>query len=225
MKKLICVLAVLVMSLALVCPALAAEDTFVPSISYKDGPVILVTDMNGENVASCLVITSLKAAAEKTTDISQEARNLLLDVYAKLESGELKIELEEGYIIRELVDLSWKQTSCVDAGHTHEADLDKEDVTVTVDFELGTGSQDELLVFTYNDGQWQKVDTVTVNDDGTVTCVFDHFCPVAFCVKDQKGNDTTADISGQSLMLWVVLMIASVATITVMYVDRRKHMR
>lgn len=225
MKKLICIVAVLAMSLALVCPAFAAEDTFVPSISYKDGPSIEGAVMNGEDIASCLVVTSLKGATEKTTDISQEVRDLLLDVYAKLASGEMTLPMEEGYIIRELVDVSWKQSACVDAGHSHKADHDQDGVTVSVDFDLGIDADDHLTVYAYQNGAWTPIEGVTILEDGTVTCVFEHFCPVAFCYKDNTDNDPTGDISSESLVLWFVLMAVSMTTIVIMSANRRKYAR
>lgn len=225
MKKGIVAIAVLAICLSLVCPAFAAEDTFVPSIGYKDGPEINDAEMNGEEMERCLVVTSLKGATEKTTDISQESRDLLLQVYDKLLSGEEKLPLEEGYIIRELVDISWKQVGCVEEKHTHEDDLDKDGVTVTIELEMGIDANTDYLVFAYRDGEWGPVEVASYNGDGSVTCVFEHFCPVAFCVKTNTGNDPTGDISAQSLLIWFVLMTISMAGIVVMTANRRKHYR
>ena len=41
MKKIICLLTVLVLCMSLVVPAMAAEDSFVPSITYKPNPEIV----------------------------------------------------------------------------------------------------------------------------------------------------------------------------------------
>lgn len=41
MKKVICLLIVLMLCLSMAAPAFAAEDDFVPSIGYKDGPKII----------------------------------------------------------------------------------------------------------------------------------------------------------------------------------------
>lgn len=225
MKKLICLLAVLAMCFMLCVPAFAAEGEFVPSISYKDGPEITDATMDGWDVASCLVITSLKGAAEKSTDITQEARDLLLDVYGKLATGEMKLPLEQDYTVRELVDISWKQKACVENAHTHAADLEKDGTTVTVSFKLGAGSTDELLVFAYRNGQWGEVESVEIDEEGNVTCVFEHFCPVAFCVKNDKNTDPTGDISANSLLLWFVLLAVSTAAVVVMSANRRKFVR
>lgn len=225
MKKMICLIAILAVAFTLFMPVFAAEDSFVPSISYKDGPEIIAAAMNGGDVASCLVVTSLKGATEKTTDISQEARDLLLDVYKKLAADQMKLPLEEDYTIRELVDVSWKQSACVENHHSHAADLNADGTSVTVSFALGAGSTDELLVFAYRNGQWDAIESAQIDEDGNVICVFEHFCPVAFCVKTEKGTDPTGDISSQSILLWMILLVASMATIVVMSANRRKHMR
>ena len=178
------------------------------------------------DVVDCLVVTSLKAATEKTTDITQDARDLLLSVYDKLDSGEMTIPMEEGYVVRELIDVSWKHKNCVsNQEHFHEEELEKDGVTITIDFSVGLRADDSLLVFAYRNGEWAEIEWFANNGDGTITCVFEHFCPVAFCVKTNQDSDQTGDISAQSLLLWVVLMVVSAATITVMSYNRRKYVR
>ena len=195
-----------------------------PSISYKDGPEIIDGEMKEEDVEACLVVTSIRAALEKTTDVSQSARDLLLEVYQKLESGEMKLDMEEDYVIRELVDLSWKQMACVEELHVHEDDLEKDGITVTVDFLVGIEASTQIKVFAYRDGKWGEIESVTNNGDGTITCVFEHFCPVAFCVRDPKGGSETGDIAGRNLMLWFVLMaVSSAAIITISYKRYRNN--
>ena len=225
MKRVIVILLLLALCLSLLLPAFAAEDDFVPSISYKDGPEITDAEMESEDVEECLVITSLKGATEKTTDIAQEDRDLLLEVYGKLMSGEMKLPTGEGFVIRELVDLNWSQTGCVEDEHTHEEELKKENVTVTVDFDLGLNVDSELLVFAYHDGAWDRVEDVRINGDGTITCVFEHFCPVAFSVRQEPGGSQTGDEARESLMLYGVLMALSMTAVAVLVICRKKHTR
>ena len=225
MKKVIVFLLLLALCLSFLLPAFAAENTFVPSISYKDGPEIKDAEMEFQDVADCLVVTSLKAAAEKTTDLSQEARDLLLAIYEKLASGEMTLPLEEGYVIRELVDVSWKQTACVDEKHTHEEDLKKEDVAVTIKLEVGIDANTDIVVLAYRNGQWEPIESAKNNGDGTVTCVFEHFCPVVFAVRQQTGGSETGDPAGRNLVLWGVLMAVSMAAVVVLTVNRKKHTR
>lgn len=224
MRRIVCLLTVLLLCAALACPAFAAEDAFVPSISYKDGPEIEDAELETEDVASCLVITSVRAAQEKTTDIYQEDRDLLLEVYAKLDDGTMKLPLEGSYVIRELVDLSFQKTPCVESDHTHKEDLTKEGVTITVDFDLGVTKDTKVEVLSYHDGEWSPIESVTVNDDGTVTCVFEHFCPVAFCVEAVENPDVapTGDTAGRIMGLWAALMAVSAAAVAVLTVRGRK---
>lgn len=226
MRKIICLLTALLLCASLVCPAFAAENTFVPSIGYKDGPEIEETEMDGEDVGGCLVVTSIREAKEKTTDIYQEDRDLLLEVYEKLDDGSMKLPLEnDKYVIRELVDVSWRKTACVEADHKHKEWLAEEGNTITIEFDLGVARSTEVIVMTYIDGEWTEIISVENNGDGTVTCVFEDICPVAFCVEADAEDKLpqTGDAMGQNLILWIVLMAASLAAIVVLVVYRRKH--
>lgn len=225
MKKGIVAIALLTICLSLVCPAFAAEDDFVPSISYKDGPVVNDAEMNEEKTDGCIVITSLKGAEEKTTDISQEKRDLLLNVYGKLVAGEMSIPTPGDYIVRELVDISWEQLDCIELNHTHEDELKQDGVVAKISFNLGVKVEDELLVFAFHNGQWDPVEVLEVDANGNATCLFEHFCPVAFCVKNEKDIDPTGDISVDGLVLWGLLLAVSCAAVVVMSVKRRAFLR
>lgn len=231
MKKWIsCVIAV-AMCMVLACPVFAANDTFVPSVSYKDGPDIDKATLDGKSVDSCLVITSIRQATEKTTDIYQEERDLLLDVYKKLSDGTMTLPLEENYVIRELLDVSFKASACREEKHGHKEKLAEPGVTLTVDFDLGVNQDAVIEVLTYSaDGSsnrsWKKIVSVTNNGDGTLTCVFEDKCPVAFCVIDEgKIPPKTGDSIGNQLWLWVTLMGTSAAAIAVLTWSRFKYHR
>ena len=225
MKKMICLLAALAMMFTLFIPAFAAEDDFVPSISYKDSPEVNDAQMNGEKADECIVITSLKGAEEKTTDISQDDRDLLLDVYEQIVAGDMVIPTPEDYIVRELLDISWEQIGCVESDHPHEEEHKKDGVVVKINFSMSIKPEDELLVFAFHNGQWDPVEVLELGADGSVVCLFEHFCPVAFCVKSEKNIDPTGDISAEGLMLWFVLLGVSAAAVVVMSINHRKFLR
>ena len=227
MRKIVCLLTALLVCLSMAVPAFAAGDTFVPSISYKDGPVIKSAEMNNENVTSCMVVTSIKGAKNKSTDISQEDRDLLLDVYEKLNSGSMKLPLDGDYVIRELVDVSFGKTGCVDPDHGHEEWLAEEGNTITIKFDLGVHKSTDVVVMSYVDGQWVKAESVKNNGDGTVTCVFEEICPVAFCVEADAEDVPvkTGDAVGQNLDLWFLLMAVSLAGVVAVMVLRRRTAR
>lgn len=233
MRKIITVLLALLILSTLACPVFAAENQFVPSISYKDGPELDQAEMKGEKNTDCIVITSIQSAKDKATDITQEARDLLLEVYAQLKDGSMKLPLDnEKYVIRELVDISFKQTKCVNTDHVHAEELNKPEVTITLQLDMGVNKYTEVVGFSYNDGEWNELVSVTNNGDGTLTVVMDHFCPTVFCVStDEVTNNPqamppkTGDAVGQNLTLYIAVMVASLAAIVAIVVIRRKDSR
>ena len=228
MRKVICLMAVLLMCLTLVMPAAAAGDTFVPSISYKDGPEITEAEQNGKAVTGCVVVTSLKEAKEKTTDIGQDDRDLLWDVYNKLSDGTMELELDsKKYVVRELVDISFKEQACVLVPHGHEEELKKENTTIEITLDMGIPKGIELKVFVYLEGKWVAVEEVTNNGDGTATCVFEDICPVAFAVEADaiKEVPKTGDEVGANISYWVILLVASFVAVVVLLINRRKFIR
>ena len=224
MKKMLCLIAVLALAISMFVPAFAAEDDFVPSISYKDGPQVEDAVMDGKDVAGCVVVTSIKGAKEKTTDIDQADRDLLLEVYEKLDNGSMKLPLEnEGYVVRELVDVSFAKSDCVDTAHGHKEWLAEENATIEVTFDLGIKAATNVEVLAYVNGEWVAV-SVKNNGDGTVTCVFEDFCPVAFCVDADAEKDIpqTGDAAGQNLTRWFVLLAVSLLALVALVVNRKK---
>jgi hypothetical protein len=180
--------------------------------------------MNEEDVGNCLIVSSVADAKNKSTDIGQADRDLLLEVYDKLEDGSMKLPIEEDHVIRELVDVSFT-TACRESDDGHKQKLAEDGVTISLKFHLGVDASTEVLVLTYIDGQWDFIESVTNNGDGTLTCVFEDICPVAFVVRGQTGGSQTGDPAGQRLILWVCLMVASAGALTVMFVKRRKNAR
>ena len=226
MRRVLSLVAALVMCVALVAPAAVSADTFVPSISYKDGPEVESAELNGENVEMCIIVTSILGAKEKTTDIHQDDRDLLLEVYEKLSDGSMKLPLEDYYVIRELLDVNFKQSVCVVPGHTHEEDLAKQGITIKIDFDLGVKATTNVKVLSYHDGQWAPIKSVVNNGDGTVTCEFEHFCPVAFCVEEgaEDGPSQTGDPLGNMFYVWIALLaVAMIALVALLaHMMRRK---
>lgn len=224
MKKIMSLMVALLLLAVLVCPALAAENVFVPSISYKDGPDIVDAEADGEDVTGCLVVTSITEAKEKTTDIYQEDRDLLLEVYEKLDNGSMKLPVDEDYVIRELVDVSWQKTTCVEAEHGHKEWLAQDDTTVSVTFDLGVAKGTDVVVMVYIDGEWVAAESVVNNGDGTVTVVFEEICPVAFCVKrsDQTEPPKTGDPAAQNLHVYIIVLVLSALALIALLVWRGK---
>ena len=228
MKKIACILTALLLLVACSVTAFAAEDVFVPSISYKDGPTVEDSTVNDTSVTACLVVTSVLQAKEKKTDISQESRDALLDLYAKLESNTIKLPAEyEDLVVRELVDVSFLEDSCVSKDHGHEEDVEKPEISITVRFQMNMPANVDVAVLSYVDGQWKAAESVVNNGDGTVTCVLQDLGPVAFCVPRGTSDlpADTGDAMGRMLWLWALLLIGSMGVLVTLVLNRRKFMK
>lgn len=226
MRRMASVLAVLLLLVALAVPAFAAEDDFVPSIGYKDGPEIDKSEMNKENVTPCLVVTSILQAKNKKTDIPQSSRDLLLEVYDKLLKNEMELPMEEDYVVRELIDISFRQSDCVEKDHKHKEWLSQDNTSIEITLETGIPTDVEVQIFVYVNEQWVPVPSVT-NSDSSITCTFEDICPVAICVP-RDTNDTPADTGdtlGQMLWLWILLLILSLGAVIGLILSRRKFLR
>ena len=210
MKKIISILTVLALTLSFAVSSFASE--FVPSISYKDGPELLSASLEGEDVFDCLVITTIKKAENKTTDITDEERNLLLSVYEKLTSGEMKLPLKNDYIIRELLDLSFMYEACRNnsAHGEKENALKQNGANLTVSFDLFFAQDENLKVLVYVNGEWKSVKTTTINADGSVTVEFEEICPVAFCI-EKEAEAVTPDNNVGLIITLVTAVVSAVA--------------
>lgn len=191
-KKLVMILA-LVLCVAIALPVAAVASGFVPSITYKGGPRNGGGRLTGgdgtvlegmEEVGNCVVVTTIEQARDKVTDISQEDRDLLIEVYENLEKGEMTLPITEDHVIRDLVDISFLHNGCrlkADHGEKHDV-LRQKDVFLELTLDLGIEADANLKVLTYIDGEWAEIKSIENNGNGMVTCVFDDICPVAFVV-------------------------------------------
>lgn len=239
MKKVLVFLAVIAMVMSMCVAASAAG--FTESVNNKPAPPVeevpdgngqpalgIIRDPNGKIVGyvyeDCLVITPV-SEADTSDKIPEAAKNLLLDIYAKLTSGEMKLPYEQynpemnsgNMVIRDLFDASFL---CQD----HPALLAQDGYTLELSFNLGVAAGEEVVTMVYVNGQWKPVSTVN-NGDGTVTCVFDEICPIAFSVRtDASTPEKTGDIS---MMPWLILgsvaLLALVAVVVIYHVNSKKH--
>ena len=186
-------------------------------------------------VGPCLVITSILQAEEKATDIFQETRDLLLSVYEALSSGYMDLFASDGngmglnygdktFEVIHLLDVSFRESTCHNPYHLHHELLELEGVDIAIDFDLGVAANANVVALHYRDGYWKPVKSLTNNGDGTVTCVFEHFCPVAFCVEVGEDNTPpqTGDEVGTDMILWLSAMLISMAGLMVLLVLHRR---
>lgn len=242
MKKIIACLTALLLCATLVIPAAAAE--FTPSVNQKPAPDVVPTPdpdgdpaigviLNGDGEIidyvgeECLVITGI-SEAEDSDEIPEDAKELLLDVYDKLTSGEMTLPYDKydpdmnpgNMVIRDLFDATFL---CDE----HPEMLDDEGVTMKLTFDIGVKPGVEVVVMTYINGQWEPVVKTVNNGDGTVTCTFEEICPIAFSVPVQADEPVTppaqtGDDSGDQLIIWGAVALLSLAAIVVLTVISRR---
>ena len=235
MKKVICFITAMMLCVSLIGFAFAADVEFVPSISYKGAPSIVeitdnqgnpaigtIVNANGETIGylgtDCLLITPL-SEANTSTKIPAADKETLLSVYEQLENGSMKLPYGAGIdgdkmIVRDLFNVNWLCTE-------HPAIVEPAGVTVTIMFNIGIGADVDVVVMSYKNNAWGEIASVKNNGDGTITCVFEDFCPVAISVPvPGQGPDDTSDKS--NVMLWTILLAVSATAVVVMLVMRRR---
>lgn len=245
MRRAFCLAIAMILCISLICPVFAAGDKFVSSISYKGAPTLVTSKDDQNNTvygivhdgsktisglgSNCLVITPVSQA--KTSQlIPDEAEVLLLEVYDKLKSGEMKLPYDKlggkvdakKMVIRDLVDISWLCKP--DATHPdHPAEVEPEKVYLEVTFKMGVSKNTKVYVMTYKNNEWNPIEKVVNNGNGTVTCTFEHLCPVVFCVESGSvyGPAKTGDAS--NIGLWIGVMVAAAVVLgAVVVISRRK---
>ena len=235
MKRVFAVLIVLAMSFAVMGTAFAAETEFVPSIGYKPAPEIIaveIVDEEGNVIEEVplehLLITSVSESAD-SEEIPPEAKEMLLYVYEQLTTGAMTLPAEklsdklspEELTVRDLFDLSW---ICPEEAPTHEDRVEPEGARLRVTFDLNLAADARLFTMTYKDGEWNPIVSVTNNGDGTVTCVFEHLCPVAFIYGEDLDVPSTGFQFNSEMMLWLsVMVVSSVGLVAVVALHRKKE--
>lgn len=243
MKKFIACLTVLLICVSLAVPAAAVEADFVPSITVKPAPEIvpvpdaegnpaiaLVLDADGNIIdyvgEDCLVVTAV-ADATTSTRIPDDAEALLLDVYDKLNSGKMTIPYdkhnagldETNMTVRDLFDATWL---CVE----HPEMVAPEGVVLQITFNLGVDADVDVYAMSYNDSEWNPIVSCVNNGDGTVTCVFEHLCPIEFSVEGEPDSSKTGDDIGEQLPMWgLVALVALLAIVVLTVIYRRDRMK
>ncbi len=229
MKRILSLAVVMALCISLMASFAYAEE-FVPSIGDKDHPEIVPVggDVIGQIVSpdgsvisdvntGCLVITPV-SEAETSTDIPEEARDKLIDVYEQLSNGSMELPYDssvnpDDMVIRDLFDLSFL---CEE-----HPEMLNNGGTLKVTFDLGVSAGDTVVAMVYVNGQWTEV-KLTNNGDGTVTCYFTDVCPVVFSVKQTETPPQTGDFGGNDILMWSLIMAGSFAALVICVVIYRK---
>ena len=239
MKRVFAVLMIVLLCTAMVVSASA--DTFTPSVTNKPAPELVpaidpdgnphpgyVMDDDGKILdyldEGCLVITPV-SKAETSNEIPADSTETLLYVYEQLTSGKMTMPYHlhnpnydsDDMVIRDLFDATFL---CGE----HPEMLEPTGVVLVLTFDIGVKADEDVSVMTYKNGAWGNIVKITNNGDGTVTCVFEHLCPIAFSVP--TGNtppSQTGDIPTVGIMGFVALAaLLAIAVLTVLYIRSTK---
>lgn len=242
MKRLISLALAIMFVLSVSCVAFADEETFVPSITDKGAPEVVLDDEGYIGIvlseddtviskvpAPHLVITPV-SEAETSELLPETARDILLDVYNRLNDGSMLLPTEKldenlesnEVVIRDLFDMSW---ICQEASPTHEELIEPEGVVLQMTFKVKGLGDDTIYVMTYNDGEWNPIANVVNNGNDTITCTFEHLCPVAFIVGEDIDSPGTGDIIDTNVAFWMATLAVSSVALMAVLVIRRKEAR
>ncbi len=225
MKKWICLFLAAILCLSLAAPAFAAENEFVPSITYKPQPQIVPYD--GERIGTIrnskgeildfvqedgIRFTPVADVYDSEGAVPPEIRNLLQSVYEALSDGSMKLPYEKfgaglnpaNMVIRDLFDASL----------TEEAQkklLQEEGVTLELTFDLGVAPEDKVFVMFYDEEtqEWIPVNAVS-NGDGTVTCTFEKICPIAVSVQTGEATEEPEPEPVNPVLQWIASLLKPV---------------
>ncbi len=222
MKRIASVFIAIIMILSLSCAVFA--DEFVPSIGEKGEPELAGIQLiqNGEIVGSvdetCLLMTAI-SRVNLSEEIPEDAADLLLQVYRALRNGTTNLPLleNEELVIRDMMDISMLCEECSDL-------LNMDGVSLQLTFDLGVAANEVVKAFCYKNDQWSPIAGVVNNGDGTVTCTFDHLCPVVFAISTMNDVDNSGDAFRSELIFWTVAMMVSAVALVVV-ISRRKAVR
>lgn len=236
MKKIVCIATMLVLCFALACPVMAAETEFVPSIDAKNHPEVigdvLVVNEDGETVATldtdCIVLVAV-SEIDSSTLLTDAEKALFKDVFSKLSDGSMTIPYPDGNSNKVVRDLFIVKVVC-DDGHAEE--VAKEDVFVNLTLKNGVGKDEKIVAMVYSvaaqtrsgssGNGWTAAESVKNNGNGTVTVSLEHTGIVALAVPGEGDTPVTGDNGSSNVVVWSIVMVASVAALVAVVVSRRK---
>ena len=241
MKKVLCSLLALVVLAALALPVLAAGDDFVPSITYKDAPEIVVTeDELGNEIAAIVrneagevvdyvytaeLVSSSVAKIEESEKLTADEKTLLRNVYNKITSGEMKLPYEkvesvkeQTMVIRDLIYITIRDVSPLSDSDVVEVTLlSNEKTRWEISFNLGVEANTNVVAMTYNNNEWTPAHKVVNNGDGTVTCTLDNLGVLALSVP-AVVNVPAEPTPAPDYTIWIIAGAAAAVVLVIIIV-------
>lgn len=171
-----------------------------------------------------------QSSAQVAITTSEHIAGTLKHVYKELNSGNMKLPYEkvkdckpEDMVILELLDISW---CCGQPGddHNHKEEVKAENVVFDLTLSIGVAPDLKVVVMTYDEvtGEWEPIPEVINNGDGTITCTFAHFCPIAISIEQPSQMVETAETN---IGVWMAVMLTAAAGAVVALMSLRKKQK
>ena len=254
MKRVLCFVLSVMLSVSLVVSVSAAS--FTASVESKSAPAVVeIADEVGntaiavltgdlpegmELVTSDYLVVTAVADAESSDQIPDASQQALLEVYTGLQEGTIQVPFEQldeekasNLVVRDLFDVSFTDVE----GNDFSNLLDEEGVSLEITFAMEVAADETVYVMVYKNDAWHEIQQVTNNGDGTITCVFDHLCPVAVIVEanetmevvdltEKSAEDLKPEVSSdRNMVMWIGIMAASVVALAVVLVSKKRKQK
>lgn len=244
MRRMVCLITVLMMCMSLALPVYAAENSFVPSITYKPNPEIktvkneageeyigIIRNANGEIIDyvghSCIQITPVAHIWDEEIEVPEEIDQLLSFIYQELSLNNMVIPYEDheagldpaNMVIRDLLDLRW-------ACEEHREMVAEEGVVLELTFDLGVVADAQIFAMTYDEetGKWSPIVEAVNNGDGTVTCIFERLGAVEFSMPIAAATVAVDEAPSANVLPWIIVLVCAVvaAVVVVIVIAKKK---
>ena len=258
MKKLISLVLALVICMSAACTAFATAYT--ASVEQKSAPAVMeIQNEQGQTAIARLIgnvpeeimslvsdeflVVTAVADAETSAHIPDASEEALMEVYKGLQEGTIQVpfaeldqEKADKLVVRDLFDVSWTDVE----GNDFSKHLENEDISLEMTFAMDVEADAVVYVMVYKNDTWNQIEQVTNNGDGTVTCVFNHLCPVAVIVEADEAMEVVnlpaqntesaasaqpAEASGQNVTLWIVILAAAVVALAAVFAGKKRKQK
>ena len=244
MKKLISLFTTLVLCMSIAIPAFAAENSFVPSITYKPNPeIVAVVNEAGEEFIGvicndegeivdyvdndCLVMTPIAYVLDGEKEIPEQIKEMLLEAYDKLSNGDVELPYEkygEGLNASNMVIIDLFDVRL--SNEEYQKKMEADGITFEITFDLGVDPDVEVVAMTMDEltGEWSPIVKTVNNGDGTVTCTFEHFCPIVFAVATTPASTQVEGTPVSNYIPWIIVLVLAAGGILFIVSKKRNRM-
>ncbi len=239
MKKAISIVMAIMMILSIGISAFAANGDFRPSVESKGVPVIVPQEHNSELYDALVlgqsneVIEGLKVVSEETPD-----GEIIVTAYSEIEEAdprvnvvymeksykevldaqslqELEATIPEGMVVRDFFDVTLVGTY---------ATMFDEGKKLSIKFDISADANEKIMVLTRcsDESGWQFVESINVNEDGTVTVVFDELCPVIFLTDAEGVVESPATSDYNTAIILAMAVVFGFSSIAMFAISKKK---